>query len=465
MTASPSVARPDPIDPGAVRPRLLRGLVPLLAYQGIFLLAAIVWFPVLLWRLAFDRRYRSSFRARTGRVAALPSDRPRVWVHGVSVGEVKNLARLIDAVEARHPGVDVVVSATTPTGFDLARRLYPGHTVIQYPLDFGLFPGRALDRVRPDCVLLMELEIWPNFLQAAAQRGVPVAVVNGRISERSFRGYRLARGLLPQFEWIERYCVQNETYCERLLALGVAPARIAVTGNMKYDGVSVRGAPSGSAALRDWLAADGRLVLVCGSTHGREEEWLAESLAHVRAKLGCPVRLVLVPRHPERAPAVAEALSSRGARVLRWSTLGDARPPLADDAVLLVDTIGQLETFYGACDVAFVGGSLVPHGGQNMLEPAALGRAVVFGPYVSNFRTDVELLLQARAVVQLAGRFELDAALLRLFADPSLRAELGERAVALIRGNQGATDRTLELIAPLLDRTLGGRTAPGFGRG
>ena len=152
-----------------VRPRLLRGLVPLLAYQGIFLLAAVVWFPVLLWRLAFDRRYRASFRARTGRVPPLPKAR-RVWVHGVSVGEVKNLARLVEAVASRHPDVDIVVSATTPTGFDLARRLYPGRTVVQYPLDFGIFPGRALDRVQPDCVLLMELEIWPNFLQAAARR-------------------------------------------------------------------------------------------------------------------------------------------------------------------------------------------------------------------------------------------------------------------------------------------------------
>ena len=442
-----------------VRPRLLRGLVPLLAYQGIFLLAAVVWFPVLLWRLAFDRRYRASFRARTGRVPPLPKAR-RVWVHGVSVGEVKNLARLVEAVAARHPDVDIVVSATTPTGFDLARRLYPGRTVVQYPLDFGIFPGRALDRVQPDCVLLMELEIWPNFLQAAARRQVPVAVVNGRISERSFRGYRLARGLLPQFEWIEHYCVQDATYRDRLLALGVEPARIAVTGNMKYDGVSLRGAPAGSAALRRWLAFDERLVLVCGSTHGREEEWLFDALARVSRRLGRPVRLVLVPRHPERAAAVVEALGARGAEVLRWSMLGESRPALGEAAVVLVDTIGHLESFYGACDVAFVGGSLVPHGGQNMLEPAALGRAVVFGPHTWNFRADVELLLGVRAVVQIGGLDELDAALERLLGDQALRAELGERAVALIRGNQGATARTLELIAPLLDRCVGDPPPP-----
>jgi len=173
------------------------------------------------------------------------------------------------------------------------------------------------------------------------------------------------------------------------------------------------------------------------------------------------VRLVLVPRHPERAPSVVETLAARGAPVVRWSQIGEARPRLAVDAVVLVDTIGHLEAFYGACDVAFVGGSLVPHGGQNMLEPAALGRAVLFGPNTWNFRADVELLLAAEAVLQIGGRNELDAALLRLLGDPALRAALGERAVALIRENQGATARTLELIAPLLDRSLGSIDAHG----
>lgn len=441
-------------DPGPVRPRFPRGLLPLVAYQGVFLLAATIWFPVLLWRWVFDRNYRATFRARTGRFPPLLGNRPRVWVHGVSVGEVKNLARLIEGVEARHPEVDIVVSATTPTGFSLAQRLYPGRTVVRYPLDFGLFPGRALDRVEPRCVLLMELEIWPNFLQAAARRSIPVAVVNGRISERSFRGYRLARGLLPQFDWIERYCVQNNTYRERLMALGVAAERIAVTGNMKYDGVARRGAEADSLRLRRWLAPDDQLVFVCGSTHPREEEWIQERLASVAARLGVPVRLVVAPRHPERAVAVAEGLTARGAAVLRWSEVDEPLPQLDPRHVLLVDTIGQLEAFYGACDVAFVGGSLVPHGGQNMLEPAALGRAVVFGPYTSNFRTDVELLLEAGAVVQVPDAAGLGRALESLFRDPALRAELGARAVALIRGNQGATARTLDLIAPILDRSV-----------
>ncbi|MGE0143232.1 MAG: 3-deoxy-D-manno-octulosonic acid transferase [Planctomycetota bacterium] len=436
---------------------MLRGLLPLIVYQGVFLIAAALWFPVLAWRLCFDRRYRAGFWSRSGRIRQFVPGVPRVWVHGVSVGEVKNLASLIEAVATRYPGVEIVVSATTPTGFDLARRLYVGRPVIQYPLDFGLFPGRALDRVQPSCVLLMELEIWPNFLQAAARRGVPVAVVNGRISERSFRGYRMARGLLPQFDWIEHYCVQNEAYRERLLALGVEDSRIAVTGNMKFDGVGLRGVPEASAKLRRWLSADGQMVVVAGSTHPREEEWIAEAMVHVAAAIQRPLRLVLAPRHPERAVAVVEALASQGHRVVRWSKDGGRELPLASDAILLVDTIGHLESFYGACDVAFVGGSLVPHGGQNMIEPAALGRAVVFGPYVSNFRADVELLLLAEAVVQVQDQSELAAAFGDLLSDAAERTRLGQRAVEVIRSNQGATTRTLELVAPLLDRVLTAR--------
>lgn len=432
-----------------------RRLAPLLAYHAIFLLFGIAYAPVALWRLAFDRRYRDAILPRTGRLPRSTDRRAVVWAHGVSVGEVKGLGQLIEAIEAFSPDLEVVVSATTPTGFALAQRLYAPRRVVRYPIDFGLFPGRALDRIRPGCVLLMELEVWPNFLQAAARRSVPVAVVNGRISERSYRGYRLVRGLLPQFDWIELFCVQNPVYRDRLLALGVPPARIAVTGNMKYDSDPLGGAPDRSERLRGWLDPNGeRLVVVCGSTHPNEEEWLTASLRTVERRLGKPLRIVLVPRHPERAPGLVDALGAAGEPIRRWSEVGTALPELDGRAIVLVDTIGQLGAFYGACDLAFVGGSLVPHGGQNMLEPAALGRAVVFGPHVANFRTEVELLLQGEAAVQVRDRADLDARLLELLADPDLRERLGERALASIRANQGATARTRALIEPLLERAL-----------
>lgn len=426
-------------------------------YHLVFALALAVYGPVLAWRWLLDPRYRRGTRERQGRVPRLPADRPVVWVHGVSVGEVKAAATLIQGVRRRHPELRLVVSSTTPTGHGLARQLYPDLDVVYYPLDFGWFPGRALDRIHPRVVLLMELEVWPNFLQAAARRGIPVCVINGRISERSFRGYRLVRGFLPQFDLIERFCVQDETYRRRLLQLDVEDERIRVTGNMKYDTVRLGKPSEASRRLREWLADGERLVVVAGSTHADEELRLANAVRRAERRLGRSLRLVVAPRHPERAESIAEALRSAGRECVAWSGLGDRRPPLGDQ-VLVVDTIGQLEMFYAACDLAFVGGSLVPRGGQNMIEPAALGKAVVFGPHVDNFRADVAMLASARAAVQVGDDEELEARLVELLADPRARRELGARAVELIRRNQGATDRTLDMLAPLLDPLGRGRS-------
>lgn len=429
-------------------------------YQVVYLLVFLCYGPVLLWRMARWPGYREGFRERMGHVPRTTSTRPVIWIHGVSVGEIKAAGTLIEQLAADYAHAELVISSTTPAGHALARRLHPDRRVIFYPLDFARFPRRALDRIAPACVLLVELEIWPNFLQGAADRGIPVAVVNGRISERSFRGYRRVRGFLPQFDLIDLYCVQDDSYRKRLEALGVDPARIVVTGNTKYDGVLLKARGADTRDLRSWLAPEPeRRVLVAGSTHADEEVVLARVTAEVGARLGQPLRLVVAPRHPPRAGAVREALEKTGARARLWSTCHAQPAPLAADEILIVDTIGQLEMFYGACDVAFVGGSLVPHGGQNMLEPAALGKAVVFGPHTGNFRADVQLLLNGAAAIQVVNADDLRERLLELCADPQRRAELGRRAVAVIGANQGATVRTLRRLEPLLRRALAARPA------
>ncbi|MBM4060337.1 MAG: 3-deoxy-D-manno-octulosonic acid transferase [Planctomycetes bacterium] len=428
----------------------LRGWLTMGIYQPLFLLAFLVYSPVLLWRLAFDARYRKGLRERMGYVPGPAGGRPVVWIHGVSVGEVKAASHFVARLRQQRPDLQLVVSATTPNGHVVARQEYKDLPVVFYPLDFGRFPARALDRLRPRCVLLMELEIWPNFLQAARKRDVPVAVINGRISERTFRGYRLARGLLPQLDLISTYCVQDRAYQKRLLDLGVDPARVHVTGNMKYDSVVMGSHADAAARLRPWLAPRGELVVVAGSTHADEELWLLQALGAASSGLAQPLRTVLVPRHPERAAAIAEQVAGLGLEVLRWSSVAEALPPLPERTVVLVDTIGQLQRFYAACDVAFVGGSLIPHGGQNMLEPAAQGRATLFGPHTANFRRDVELLLAADAAVQVPDRDGLAAALAQLLRDPARRARLGADATRVIAENQGATLRTLELVAGLL---------------
>lgn len=433
--------------------RALRSQLTVAVYQVVFALVLLVYGPVLLWRMCFDRRHRTSLRERMGFLPRLPDGRPVVWIHGVSVGEVKAASNFVALLQKLRPDLQLVVSATTPNGHHVARQEYKDLPVVFYPLDFAGFPARALKRLRPRCVLLMELEIWPNFLQSARRRDVPVAVINGRISERTFRGYRMARGLLPQLDLLSTYCVQDKVYQKRLCELGVDPARVHVTGNMKYDSVVMGTHRDAAARLRPWLAPAGELVLVAGSTHADEELWVREAALAAARGLPCAVRLVLVPRHPERAGAIAEQLAVAGAAVVRWSTCAAALPPLAPGALLLVDTIGQLQRFYAACDIAFVGGSLIPHGGQNMLEPAAQGRATVFGPHTTNFRRDVELLLAAGAVIQVPDRETLAATFAELLRSPERRAELGRNAERVITENQGATARTLELVADLLGPT------------
>ena len=436
----------------------VRGWLTMGIYQPLFALAFLLYSPVALWRLMFaPKGQRVSMRERMGRVGRRrDTSRPLVWIHGVSVGEVKAASNFVAELRRRRPDVDIVISTTTANGRLVAQQEYPDLQVITYPLDLAYFPARALARLRPCCVLLMELEIWPNFLQAARKQDVPVAVINGRISERTFRGYRMARGLLPQLDLISRYCVQDLAYQRRLLDLGVDLDRIHVTGNMKYDSVVMGQFDHAAQALRPWLCPAGERVLVAGSTHDDEEAALLAALERVALCATESVRVVLVPRHPERAPAVCEQVRERGLRPVRWSEAGVALAPLLEGDVVVVDTIGQLQRFYGACDVAFVGGSLIPHGGQNMLEPAAQGRAVIFGPHTDNFRRDVELLLTADAVVQVSGRDELAEQLAQLLGDPARCAAYGERARRVIEENQGATARTLELVHDLIGTGAGG---------
>jgi len=430
----------------------MRGWLTMGIYQPLFLLAFLIYSPVLLWRLMFaGGASRGSILERMGYVPRLAGKRPLVWIHGVSVGEVKAASGFVAQLQKLRPDLDLVISTTTPNGRLVAHQEYPDLPVVTYPLDLANFPGRALSRLRPQCVLLMELEIWPNFLQAARNRDIPVAVINGRISERTFKGYRMARGLLPQLDLITKYCVQDRAYEQRLHDLGVDPARVFVTGNMKYDSVDMGQHEEAAAELRPWLSPNGERVLVTGSTHDDEESAVLDAVLAIRKNSNMVVRTVLVPRHPERSSSICEVVQQKGFVPVRWTEVRDHLRPLADNEVLVVDTIGQLQRFYAACDVAFVGGSLVPHGGQNMLEPAALGRAVIFGPHTANFRRDVELLLAADAVIQVPDRPQFGVQLQALLSDEQMCQGYGERARQVITQNQGATARTLDLVADLVD--------------
>ena len=421
-------------------------------YDGLFLLFLVVGLPYFLVRVLRDPAVRASLGGRFGRGPRRTGDRPCVWIHGVSVGELKAARLLIERLAGARPGHQIVVSSTTSAGLALARRLFHRHLVIQFPLDLSWIIRTVLDRVRPDLIVLVELEIWPNLLHEAHRRGIPVAVVNGRVSARSFRGYRLLAQLLPQFELIARYAVQNEEYASRLRVLGVPAGQIVTTGNLKYDTLSTELPAEQLARARAELGLlPEERVVVAGSTHAGEEEALLALLPAFERI--CPrVRLLLAPRHVERAAEVVRAVERAGRAAARLTALRAGRGPPPSGSVVVADTIGELETFYGLADVVFVGGSLIRKGGHNMLEPAALGKPTLFGPRTENFAAEVRLLCGREGGRQVAGVEELGGEIGRLLADPEAARALGERGRAAVASARGGTGRSLELVLSLLDR-------------
>jgi 3-deoxy-D-manno-octulosonic-acid transferase len=415
------------------------------------LLAAAM--PWLVWRSIRQGKYREGWAAKFfGRVPRRESDRKCVWLHAVSVGEVNLLDTLIRQIRASRPDWECVVSTTTVTGMALARKRYADLCVFYCPLDFSWAVRAAMGRIRPDLLVLAELELWPNLVRAARERGARVAVVNGRLSEHSFRGYRRIRPLVARvLKTIDLVAVQDETYAQRFRQLGARPETVHVTGSMKYDGAQTdRGNPA-TQRLRRLAGFDqGDLVFLAGSTQEPEEALALAAWQSLRSEWPA-LRLVLVPRHRERFEAVAKFLDGSGVAWQRRSKL-EADGPQAAARVLLVDAIGELGAWWGTARVAFVGGSLGSRGGQNMIEPAAYGAAVCFGPNTQNFRDIVATMLAQEAAAVVHDGDELTAFVRRCLADPAYADALGQRAADLVRRQLGATGRTLDLLEALLDK-------------
>lgn len=449
-TAPPAIEVDVPAASLALRrdphPGLLRGTLHALYDLG-WIALAFLGLPWILWKTRRVPGLGRMVLAQLGR--GLPELPPpagaRILIHGVSVGEVKGVLPLVRGFAQLYPEAEVVVSTTTNTGLDVARALFGERPVVRFPADISFVVRRFLRRVKPTFVILVELEIWPNFLRECNRRGLPVAVVNGRITGKSHARYLVFRKLLPQFNRISFFCVQSQEYADRFRALEVDPERILVTGNVKADGLRVGAVEPGEELRRLLGPTDGRLVVVAGSTHDPEEEIV------VRAwRTGAPdTRLVLVPRHPQRCEEVVRRLAGLGVRAQRLSALRRGERP-APEQPAIVDTIGELERVYGLSDLVFVGGSLIPHGGQNMLEAAAQGKAVVFGPHVRNFAQEAALLLSRGACRQVADEAELGRALRELAADPARRREMAQAGREVVESQKGATELTLRALAPLV---------------
>lgn len=371
---------------------------------------------------------------------------PCVWFHAVSVGEVLQLRTLLPHFAARFPDHEIVVTTTTVAGREVALRLPHQPTVLYWPFDFTWAVERALRQIQPELVVLVELEVWPNFVRSAAARKIPVVVANGRLSERSARGYRRLRPLLRStFGRLSAVGAQSEDSATRFQLVGVPAEKVVVTGNLKYDGAQTDRQGASTNRLRNLLGlGHDDAVFIAGSTQAPEEELAIAAYSDVR-KLIPNLRLILVPRHPERFDEVARLVEHLGLPLHRRSS--DA-PCTNSESVRLLDTLGELTACWGLADVAFVGGSLLnSRGGQNMLEPAAFGAAVLFGPNTWNFRAIVADLLERRAAIVVNSGEELTERVRQLLTDPVLRQSLGDSARDLVQRQQGAAIRTMDLLA------------------
>jgi 3-deoxy-D-manno-octulosonic-acid transferase len=416
----------------------------------VYGIVILLVFPLLLVRSLRTGRYRRNISAKLfgTRAVSGQDDRPAIWFHGVSVGEVHLLRQVVRGFRERHPDWQVVISSTTDTGLAEATKHFPNLQVIAYPFDFSWSVRRTIGAIAPKIVVLAESELWPNFLRAANRVGIPVAVINGRMSPKTFRRYSriawLARRLL--FNRVTAFAMQSETFAKHLRELGVDSNRVRVTGSVKYDGaIGERDHPKTTDLRRLFGLNDDNLVWVAGSTHEPEERIVLSVYGRLRSRFPS-LRLIIVPRAPERFDEVARLVEAAGCTCVRRSRAVESEV-VAPDAVILIDTLGELGAAWGLATIGFTGGSLnEKRGGQSMIEPAGLGVPVLFGPHTWNFRDAVEGLLENRGAIQIQNEAELERAADRLLLDSKLRLLMGAAAKQFARQQQGATARTLDIL-------------------
>ena len=437
-------------------------------YNALLLVAAVFAVPYYGARMVLTGKYRRSLGPKFGRlspvVVSLMRGEPRIWLHAVSVGEVTAAAPIVTALRSRFPGACIVLSTSTETGRQMARKLATDATVhIYYPIDIPCVVRKVLDRVRPDLFVPVETELWPNFIRLCRARGTRIVMANGRISPHSYRRYRATRffwkGILAALDLAG---VISQTDAQRLAALGMPPSRIRVLGNAKYDGLAARVSPELEMEIAGSLGIEpGAMVLVAGSTHEGEESVILEVYRRLLEERP-DFKLILIPRHIERAAAVMEMAHRAGfSDAIRMSEIRAGRSR-SGERVVVVDLIGELFKVYSLATVVFCGGSLVPKGGQNILEAAAWGKVVFHGPHMEDFRDERVLLEEAGAGITVRDGGELFTGIRALLEDPDLLRTKGESGRRTVAANRGAAGRYAELIADVL-RNRG--TAPLFSRG
>ena len=420
--------------------------------------------PIWFLKTGTRAKVQRAFAERMGDVPNRTGDAPTVMLHAVSLGEMNATRAMVTELLASNEKLHIVISTTTTTGYDRGRELYgqnPHVTLVNYPLDFSSAIARFLDRLRPSVVVLMELEVWPNFVLQCHRRRIPVLLVNGRLTPGSFKNYRRG-GLIVRrmFRRLAQVCAQDPQYADRFLALGTPAERLSVTGTMKFDTAEIADRIPGDRELADalGLSADDP-IWVCGSTGPGEEPLVLDAYRQLRQSHQT-LRLVIVPRKPERFDEVAAMITASGFNLIRRS---NPAPDTGGDAVILGDTMGELRKFYSLASVVFVGRTLLDLGsrqhGSDMIEPAALAKPVVVGPFTGNFAEVMQKFRQAGAMLEVETAPELARQTDRLLSDPATASAMGRRAQEVVGRERGATHRHVEIILKALREAQNNRSA------
>lgn len=412
----------------------------------VYLFVLILASPIILYRILVKGKDRKTLLQRLGYIRKEKAD---IWIHGVSVGEIKAAQPLVLGLEKLYPNKKIVITSTSLSGLSIAKDIYPNHNILPFPFDFSWAVKRYFGIIQPKLVILVELEIWPNFLFFTKKHKVPVLLVNGRFSKKSSQRF----GYLGSFFWymtlgIHRFSVQNILYAERLEKLGIEKKRISITGNMKFDTISLDIADINS--IDGWKKRckikENDVVLLAGSTHDPEEKIILDVYIRLMKKHS-NLRLLLVPRHPDRKEKVANYVKEIGYKHHFLSCLDDI--DLNNKDVIICDVMGKLALLYNVAHVVFVGGSLIPHGGQNFIEPAVQKKAVICGPNMQNF-PDIKLFVEKKTILQIKSKEELYNTLHFLLKSPTKIIEMGNQAALLVRELQGSIAKNLDFCQELM---------------
>lgn len=426
------------------------------AVDLLYLLVAAAYSPVVVYRAVKHKRYRTGWDQRFGKITRRSPTKECIWLHAVSVGEVNAAKTIVKELKNKFGDFEIVISTTTDTGFARATNLFgKNHQVFYFPFDFSWIMQRAFSNIRPAICLLMELEVWPNFVQIAQQLNVPVIVVNGRISDKSYPAYKRIKPIAKKiFSKISLILAQTEQYAQRFIELGCPDEKVIVTGSLKYDTAQITNKVEGADVLAAQLNINDERLWVAGATGNDEEKILLDVYQNLKQQNRfSDLRLAIVPRKPERFDEVAQLIERRGFPLIRYSRIKNntAQLPANNQMIILGDTMGDLRKFYSLATIIFVGRSLVPMGGSDMTEAAALGKCTIFGPHAFNFKQTVDVLLKDNGAIMVKDKQELLQTMQKCLSDFAFARSIAKNGQEVIRKNQGATAKSIDQITVFLN--------------